>query len=360
MKILHTADIHLREYDDDRWKTLQKLIEIGKQEEVEIFVISGDLFDKDIDAEALRPEIREIFSGAGFKIILALGNHDSDSYKSGMYFGEDAVILTDLHEPFEYKGLMIWGLPFEPIEGEKILSKLRLLASNLTKDKKNILLYHGELLDAFFSRKDFGDEGEGRYMPVKLSYFKDLNIDYVLAGHFHSKFDTWKLENENGGYFVYPGSPISITEREIGQRKVNIFEVGGPPKEYLLNTPHFQEVSIEFDPFTEKNPIEEVKKRLEIVHPQASIILTIRGYIDGDKIGTTESELVKQIKEITAEKAIESLRLGFSDIRVILGDDLFKNFMEKLEQSDYDEEKKKQMRDVAIRAMIAAKIKTRA
>ena len=73
MKILHTADIHLREYDDDRWKTLQKLIEIGKQEKVEIFVISGDLFDKDIDAENLRPKIREIFSNTGFKNRLSSG-----------------------------------------------------------------------------------------------------------------------------------------------------------------------------------------------------------------------------------------------------------------------------------------------
>jgi len=41
MKILHTADIHLREYKDDRWKTLQKLIEIGKKEKIEIFMASG-------------------------------------------------------------------------------------------------------------------------------------------------------------------------------------------------------------------------------------------------------------------------------------------------------------------------------
>ena len=86
MRILHTADIHLREYEDDRWKTLKKLIEIGKEEEVEIFVVSGDLFDKGIDAETLRPKIREIFSNNGFKIILIPGNHDSESYKSGMYF----------------------------------------------------------------------------------------------------------------------------------------------------------------------------------------------------------------------------------------------------------------------------------
>ncbi|UCC96085.1 MAG: metallophosphoesterase, partial [Candidatus Omnitrophota bacterium] len=177
-------------------------------------VISGDLFDKDIDAETLRPKIREIFSGTGFKIILLPGNHDSEAYKSGMYFGEDAFILTNLNVPFEYSTVRIWGLPFEPIEGGKILSKLRSLASNLAMDKENILLYHGELLDTFFSRRDFGDEGDERYMPVKLSYFGDLDIDYVLAGHFHSKFDVRKLEN--GGYFVYPGSPISITKGEIG------------------------------------------------------------------------------------------------------------------------------------------------
>jgi len=355
MKILHTADIHLREYDDDRWKTLQKLIEIGKQEKVEIFVISGDLFDKDIDAENLRPKIREVFSNTGFKIILLPGNHDSESYKSGMYFGEDVFILTNLNEPFEYKDLRIWGLPFEPIEGDRILSKLRLLASNLATDKRNVLLYHGELLDTFFARKDFGDEDEGgkRYMPVRLSYFKDLNIQYVLAGHFHSKFDIRKLGNER--YFVYPGSPISITEAEIGQRGVNIFEVGGPPKEYLLDTPHFEEVSIEFDPFGEKNPVEIVKERLEKVHPQAIIILIIKGYIDGERIGISESELVKQMEEITKEKAVKSLRLEFSDIHTILQDDLFKNFVSKLERRNYGEEKNKQLRDLAIRAMIEAR-----
>ena len=358
MKILHTADIHLREYEDDRWKTLQKLIEIGKQEKVEIFVISGDLFDKGIDAEILRPKIREIFSNTGFKIILVPGNHDSESYKSGMYFGGDVSILTNLNEPFEYKDVRIWGLPFEPIEGEKILGKLRSLAGNLATDKKNILLYHGELLDTFFSRRDFGDEGEKRYMPVRLSYFKDLNINYVLAGHFHSKFDIRKLGNER--YFVYPGSPISITEAEIGQRRVNIFEVGNPPKEYLLDTPHFEEVNIELDPFMKKNPVEVVKQRLEKVRPEATIILTVNGYIDGERIGISESELVKQIKEITKEKAIKSLRPEFSDIRVILGDDLFKNFVNKLEQCNYDEEKKKQLRDVAIRAVMDAKIKARA
>jgi len=352
MKILHTADIHLRKYEDDRWKTLGKLIEIGREKKVEIFVISGDLFDKGIDAETLRPKIREIFSNNGFKIVLISGNHDSESYKSGMYFGEDTIILTDLNKPFEYKNLMIWGLPFEPIDGERILDKLRALADNLATDKRNILIYHGELLDAFFSRKDFGDEGKERYMPIKLSYFKDLNVDYVLAGHFHSKFNMWKLEN--GRYFVYPGSPISITKKEIGQRKVNIFEVGEAPNEYLLDTPHFEEVVIEFDPLMEKNPVEVVKEHLEKVHPEASVILTIKGYINSEKVKITEAELVKQIREITKKKSVEE-HLEFKDISYILEDSLFKSFMNKLKQADYDEGKKKQLRDVAIKAMMEAR-----
>lgn len=354
MRILHTADFHLREYGDERWQVLQKLIEIGKREKVEIFVISGDLFDEGINAESLRPKIREVFSNNGFKIVLIPGNHDRDSYGRGMYFGEDAVILTDLSSPFEYQQVMIWGMPFEPIDGEKILNKLHLLANNLNPKKKNILLYHGELLDAFFSRKDFGNEGEERYMPVKLSYFKNLKIDYVLAGHFHSQFDIRNLEN--GGYFVYPGSPISITKRETGQRKLNILEVGMPPREYFLDTPHFEEVIIEFEPFEDEKPIEKVERRFSNLPPEANVILTVKGYINGEVIRMNEKEIVEQIEKIAAGKCVEPPHYEFKDVRIILEDNLFKNFMGKLGRTDYDEGKKKKMWDIVIKAMMGARL----
>jgi len=352
MKILHTADVHLREYGDERWEALQKLIEIGKEKKIEIFVISGDLFDKNIDAENLRPKIREIFSNNGFKIVLISGNHDKDSYKSGMYFGDDTIILGD--SPFEYNDVRIVGMPFEVMEKEDVLNKLRSLKHALTPDKKNILLFHGELLDAFFSRKDFGEEGEGRYMPVKLSYFKDLNINYVLAAHFHCNFDVRLLEN--GGYFVYSGSPVSITKREVGQRKVNIFEIGKPPKDYSLDTYHFVEVIVELDPFEGEQPLEIIKKRLEGLHPKARVILTVKGYFNGKKIQLTETELVSQIRKITKGKCIEDQQYEFQDIRAILEDDIFKNFLEKLSQAGYEEQETEQMRNIVIKAVMEAKL----
>jgi len=41
VKILHTADIYLKEYEDERWKALEKLIKIGKKERTHIFVVNG-------------------------------------------------------------------------------------------------------------------------------------------------------------------------------------------------------------------------------------------------------------------------------------------------------------------------------
>jgi DNA repair exonuclease SbcCD nuclease subunit len=318
VKILHTADFHLKAYEDDRWKSLQRLIEIGKKQRVKLLVVSGDLFNKGIDAENLRPRIREIFSNTGSKIVIIPGNHDAQAYDRGIWFGEDVVVLTDLNRPFEHQGVKIWGMPFESIDGEEILEKLRSLSHRLTENEQNILLFHGELLDAFFSRRDFGDEGEERYMPVKLSYFKDSRIDYVLAGHFHSQMNYWRLKN--GGYFVYPGSPVSITKREIGRRKVNIFDVGKPPQEYLLDTPHFEEIVIECNPFRDKNPLEMVQERFIDLREEAKIILAVKGFIDG-KANVLEDEMVKR-------------------------------FMQKLGQAGCEEGQKKRIRDIVIHAII--------
>lgn len=353
MKLLHTADIHLREYGDERWKVLQKLIEIGKKEKITCFIISGDLFDSGIDAETLRPQMRDAFSNNGFKIFIIPGNHDKDSYRSDLYFGDDTVILND-PSPFEYDNVRIVGLPFEDIEGEEILNRLHSLKNKLTPDKKNILLYHGELLDAFFSRKDFGDEEEKRYMPVRLSYFDDLHIDYLLGGHFHSNFDVRRLKN--GGYFVYPGSPVSITKREIGKRKVNIFEVGKPPKEYPLDTPHFEEITVTLDPFKATDPQKLVKMHFEKLHPQAKAILTVKGYINGKEI--SETELQNQIKKISKGRCVEEdYSYLVRDIQIVLEDELFKGFMRKLEE--YDKEKKESMRAIAIEALMRTSYENR-
>jgi DNA repair protein SbcD/Mre11 len=349
MKLLHTADIHLKEYGDERWQTLQRLIAIGEQEGIELFLISGDLFDRGVDAETLRPHIRGLFSDTGFQIFLIPGNHDYDSYRGGMYFGEDAVVLTDLESPVAYEDVTIWGIPFRPTAGSDILRQLHAIAPRMTPDSRHILLYHGELLDAFFARSDFGDEGDERYMPVRLSYFDDLKVDYVLAGHFHKHFDVRRLEGE--GYFVYPGSPVSITKKETGQRRINLFELGKPPKEYSLDTPHFEEVVIDCDPFADKNPLEMLRERFYVLHKNAQVLLTVTGFINSETIGMNEEDFVKEAQKIVRGRCVEE-KYEFQDIRMIVEDDLFKIFLKKLAQTEDDEEKKEQMQKIVTKAMM--------
>lgn len=348
MRILHTADLHLQSEGDDRWNALQTVVKVAGNENVNLLIISGDLFDSGVDAESLRPGIRGVFSDTGFDTIVIPGNHDRDSYGEGLYFGDKVTILSNTSPLERYEDVRIVGLPFEQITSRELLSRIRSLKEVLTPERKNILLYHGELLDVFFSRDDFGDEGTGRYMPLKLSYLEGLNIDYVLAGHFHSKFLVRRLES--GGYFVYSGSPISITRRETGRRKVNIFDVGNPPEEYKIDTPHFEEVSITLDPTDEEHPLTTVKKKLSSLHPLSRVILTIDGAVNGEEIGMTEEEFCSRLREATRNVSIVEENFKLRDIRDILEDDLFRAFEEKL--SSCPEGERKALRDIAIRAML--------
>ena len=180
-----------------------------------------------------------------------------------------------------------------------------------------------------------------------------LDIDYVLAGHFHTRFDVRKIEN--GGHFVYPGSPVSITKREVGLRKVNLFEVGGPPKEYQLDSPHYENIVVELDPYEGKNPIDLVVEHLKQTHPQAQVILTVKGYFNSKQIRITESELTKQIDKIAGAKCVDK-HLEFVDIHRILENDLYKSFLDHLESTNYSEEKKKVLRQISVRAMMKAEL----
>ena len=346
MKILHTADIHLKDFGDERWAALETILQTAKEQKVNVLVISGDLFDANTNLDDLRSKIRDLFSDIDFDVVLIAGNHDCAICK-GMYFGTKATILTNIDKPFEKEEVTIWGLPFENLEDEKIIEKLEFLRTRIDKKRSNILLYHGELLDALFKTNDFGEEGEHRYMPLKLSYFKDLPIDYVLSGHFHTSFSVRPLPS--GGYFVYSGSPVSITKKETGRRSVNLFEVGQNPNQHFLDTFHFEDVTITLDPFSGKNPLETIKEVIASKHPAAVLTLTVQGFVDCQTIGMTETEFVTAANQVAKGKC--SISFQFKNIQDILSDDLFKSFAKKLDQRNLDEQEKKKMLNLAIQAM---------
>lgn len=354
MKILHTSDIHLREFEDKRWQTLIKLLEIGEKEEIKVFVISGDLFDNNININQLRPKLMKYFSNSNFDIVIIPGNHDKDSYKNA-FLGQNTKILLNILEPYEKDNVCFWGLPFEEIDEIGITERLNQIKTKLASNKVNILLYHGEIVDKYYSRLDFGEEPEYRYMPMKLDYFEDFNFDYILAGHFHRNFDIFHLKN--GCFFVYPGSPISITRRETGRRKVNIFNIDESPHEFLLDSFHFEIVNIDLNPFTD-NPIDEiVMDSLKNLHPSAFVDINVRGFINSSEINLTEPEIIGRLERLISKSKYNGMIIPeFQDISNILNNTLYKRIEKKISNLEESEENKNEIRRLIINSMMGVGI----
>lgn len=351
IKILHTADLHLDEEREERWAALAEIVKLGREEQIDVLVISGDLFDQHTDVERLRSRWREIWEDADFQTLILPGNHDYSCYREGLALGERVQVIQNFDEPVEIEDVRFWGMPCEIQGSAGIAARLHSRKRDLDEGETDILLFHGELLDSFFSRQDLGDEGYERYMPLKLAYLKDLPFDYVLAGHFHARFAVWDLEQ--GGYFVYPGSPVSVTRHETGPRKVNIFTVGDQPCARVLETLHYEEVNIHLDPWDgSRNPIEIVGGHLQELPAAAKAILSVKGFIDGEKQGMGEKKLVKEIDRIAGPRCAGEINYAFQDIRPVLESEIFHLFIDKIEAANFSEEKKIGVRDMVIRAMM--------
>lgn len=348
MRILHTADIHLRTTGDTRWQALEHLLELADREGVSALVVSGDLFDRRVDVAGLKGPLRDLFGGAGLRVVILPGNHDARAVVDGDYYGDNVTILDRAGRYIDVEEARIFGLPFERIEGEKILERLYAIRQEVKPGGTNILLYHGELVDMLFSRDRFGEEDQDGYMPVRLWYFDDLGIDYVLAGHLHSSFE---VRTFRGGYFVYPGSPVSITRKETGVRQADLLEVGKQPVPVELETSHYEEVVVRLNPFSGDDPLDEVRKRLRRCNKNARVLLTVSGLVDLSALDKTESEFGKQIGALMTPQ-IEKITQPWKDVGVILENDLFRRSMQKLDAKRLPRAQVLRIRELIVESMM--------
>ena len=349
MKILHTADIHIREQDDDRWQAFSEIIALAKSESVEVLVISGDLFDSDVDANKLRPKFREFFSETDFDTIIIPGNHDTNAYLQDLFLGERVRIIRDYLTPIKIDTVTFWGFPFQDLKSTEVLNSLQEMNSKIRGGETHVLLFHGELLDISGVWENYGSEGQRRYLPVKLEFFRSMKWDYILAGHFHTNFDVHLVDESK--YFVYPGSPVSVTRKESGPRKVNLFEIGKPPHPRELKTPYFDSLEIILDPFEETDATQNIQEQLKNFPDHARLYVKIGGYFDRAKAGVSEEELHKSIRNWVGDRA-ESIQFEVRDIHEILVDDLFRTFERKLNASSLPYIEKEKIRILTIRTIM--------
>jgi DNA repair exonuclease SbcCD nuclease subunit len=349
LTILHTADLHLRSIGDVRWQALEKLVALAQMNRADILVIAGDLFDSDFDSQALRPRIRQVLERFHGKILIIPGNHDASAYAEGVFLGNNVIVFRDLMIPEEIGGVVFWGFPYEEMNEEEILPFLNMAAEKVNPNKTNILIFHGELYDAGAAWGEFGEEGRSRYLPVKLHYFQSLPWQYVLAGHFHRSFAVHEFSPQH--FFVYPGSPVAITRREIGVRKVNVFKIGKAPQPLELETFYNHPIKVTLNPFNKQPPLEIIAAKMNDIPPHARVLLTVNGYINSKQIGMTETQLYEAIEKLLGENG-EIVEMGFRDIHDILENELFKRFCQHLDAKLLPESERQELIDLTVKAMM--------
>ena len=350
MRIVHTADLHLKSTDDDRWHALGVLLDTAEELKAGAFVFSGDTFDKHVEAQRLKTPLREVFEKHSFPIFILPGNHDEKGLHAGDFFGRNVTVLVDTERVVDVGMVRLIGMPFENIGPDAVLDRLLAAREQLRREEgaTNVLLYHGELLDLMPEPDAFGEEAGHDYMPVRLSTFSGLGFDYVLAGHFHKRYDVRQFD---GGYFVYSGSPVSITRKETGRRYAVVIDAGEPPRPVPLETAHAEAVEVRLRPFDRVAPAEDIRRRLDLLPSGASAYLTVSGFADVQAMGITERELGDSIREFESDPRVADVTARWRNVGEILQHGLFLRFNEQLKQAGMTDEQRDAVREMVIDSM---------
>ena len=216
MRILHLADLHLgkilqeESLLEDQKYMLEEIIKKVQEENIEIILISGDIYDRSIpqtDAvDMLDYFLNKLIKDLKKQVFMISGNHDS---KERLGFGNkifenDGLYISSKYEgqikkvelQDEYGKLNIYLLPFiKPVEVKKyfedeILSydetiKKIIEKENIDETQRNIILTHqfitcvGEEIE----RTDSETISLGGIDNVDISNYD--KFDYVAIGHVH-------------------------------------------------------------------------------------------------------------------------------------------------------------------------------
>lgn len=267
VKILHCADIHLDApltglpvrlialRQEELRQTFGKIIDVANQKDVNIFLISGDLFDseqvKKTTIDYLVNKFREI---GHIPVVIAAGNHDSLSksyYYHKVTWPENVHIFDEEIECLDFPKLncCVYGKSFlKPIEENNALKNFCVD----DKNKINIMILHAEVTTS---------GSQSQYHPITPQDIKNSGLDYLALGHVHGYSGINKTGNT---FWSYPGTPEGKGFDELGEKG---FVIGDVYKEYVqldfqaINKRQYEVIEIDVTGFTTYD--EMVKKALD-------------------------------------------------------------------------------------------------
>ncbi len=214
MKFIHTADLHLcssfaasalatdtaLEHRKQLWATFNNIIDACINDDIDLLLISGDLFETDY---ASITDIKRAFDAfkriPNTKIFISCGNHDPLSansyyklveYPKNVYIFPNRLTFVELDE----FNLAVYGFSWDKNRYETPPFSI----PSADPSKTNILCLHADVITA------------SHYFPLKPKDFAGKNFDYIALGHIHKPM---QVDNK----LFYCGSPEPLNFSEEGR-----------------------------------------------------------------------------------------------------------------------------------------------
>ena len=244
MRLLHTSDWHLgRSFHREGMLDAQSgfvdhLVEVCRDESVDAVVVSGDIYDRAlpaVDAVSLAHDALRRLLGAGLRVVMTSGNHDSPARlgfaaelidAAGIHLRTAAsdvgvpVLLGDRHGD-----VAIYGLPYlEPdlvpgtwaLQGRSHQAVLDEAMRRVTADlstrpstSRSVVMAHAFVTGGAPCESE-RDISVGGVSCVSLDTF--AGVDYVALGHLHGRQTLCDAVR-------YSGSPLAYSFSEATHRK---------------------------------------------------------------------------------------------------------------------------------------------
>lgn len=227
IKILHTADIHFDtpfsgmtpkealKSKEELKQVFEKIIKMTLENEIDILLIAGDIFDNLSVNKTTLYFIKNCFENIRkVKVFISPGNHDpfnEKSFYSIVDWPSNVHIFKSHMESIALEDLntVVWGAGFNTSHVNKSLLK----EVERVDGYNNIMVIHGEIT----TTKDSND-----YNPITEEDIARSNVDYIALGHRHKFSEVKKIENT---YYSYSGCPQGRGFDELEDKGIVLIEL---------------------------------------------------------------------------------------------------------------------------------------
>lgn len=210
MKFMHCADLHLGGAGGgERMRAFARMLEACAQEEVQLLLIAGDLFDAPrVDARTADAVFDALGRQSGLCTLIAAGNHDPNC-PGGNYerelpgnvhvFGREWSCVE-----IPAYGARVWGASFAEEKEPAFAPQKRRL--RLTEGLYDLGVLHGEVASA-------GVRSE--YRAISAECIAETGVRYLALGHIHAR----SLPARAGStVYAYSGCAQGTGFDEVGEK----------------------------------------------------------------------------------------------------------------------------------------------